>query len=255
MTPRFADGRRATRWGRLVVFALAALAIGCLVGCGSCSDSDDKEESGAEERDAGQQADGESAADEMEQRRQAFGIPFPPSVLHVRDEGKKVHVQTDMSLDELEDFYEARLTDYEVLNSGSDLRVIGLREYMASVHAYRYAGRTQVVHFAPEGGGARAEKSSDDDSSGDRRGQQAGRDDDQKARSGSSGTGRSARAGSKPISKRKKGEPVMDRTADGERLAPGARWGEPYTPPEGSPLDQKRFESNFGKPYGEWVAQ
>lgn len=255
MKLRFLAGGQTSGWGRLFVFILVAVAVGCLAGCGSCSGSDDDEDPSAEERDAGQRVDGESAADKLERRRQAFGIPFPPSVLHVRDEGKKVRVQTDMSLGELEDFYEARLTDYEILDAGHELRVIGLRDYMASLYAYRYAGRTQIVHVAPEGGRDGAAKSRGDDSSDDQRAEGGDGDDDQGARTASSRTRRSARAGSEPISKRKKGEPVMDRTADGKRLAPGARWGEPYTPPDGSPLDQKRFESNFGKPYGEWVAQ
>jgi hypothetical protein len=53
---------------------------------------------------------------------------------------------------------------------------------------------------------------------------------------------------------REPGSPVELKTPDGDLLAPGARWGEPYTPPEGSPLDQPRFEANFGQPFGEWEA-
>ncbi|MFW5968816.1 MAG: hypothetical protein ACOCV2_14925 [Persicimonas sp.] len=238
--------------GRLGV-ALLVVVCGAMCGCGSCSkDSDEKDEQ-AEQRE--QEDDGaEASGKEDEQPREAFGIPFPPQVLHVRDEGVKVRVQTELSLDELAEFFKGRLTDYEILDAGHELRVVGLREYMAQVYAYRYADVTQVVYVAPgghRGGGASAEKGDDSN----KEGSSSGRADGDETRTQRQATRAKPRAGSKPIAQRKKGEPVRDRNADGELIAPGARWGEAYTPPEGSPLHKKRHESNFGRPYGEWVEQ
>lgn len=255
---QFIIGRVRHSRARLIQVAVAcALSVSLAAGCGSCSKSGDETGSDEREADAGERARGDKDAgddDPFGDRREAFGLPFPPEVLYVRDDGNKVRVQTDMSLQELKDYLKARLTDYEILDPGHEIRAVGLRDYMPQLYAYRYADRTHIVYMEPD-------RSEDDEqeTEGDDDREESERDDgegdrgDRRARAARRRP--EPRPGSKPTAERKKGEPVRDTNEDGERIAPGARWGEPYTPPEGSPLDKKRFESNFGKPYGEWVAQ
>jgi hypothetical protein len=231
-----------SRRGRL---GAATLLLICYVAVSSaCGGCDNEEDPSAGQTDKEQAPQKDEQADQktnsMSQKREVFGLPLPPNVVSMVKKGPRVHVKSAMSLDEIEAFFETRLTDYELLKPRSQLRFIGLRDFMPEIYAYGSGDYTFVVYrpgSAPEDqakgtsgtGGTRA-KGVDDDSS----------------RAG-------VAAGPEPINQRKHGEKVLDRTSDGKLLAPGARWGVAYTPPPGSPLDQKRHRSNFGRPYGEWV--
>jgi hypothetical protein len=228
--------RMTTLGTTLLTCALAVLIT--LAGCGGC-ESDESAEEASDQAKSGEQktaGDDEDAKD-MAKNREAYGLPLPPQVSSVRRDSDQVRVVTTMTLDELAEFYESRLQDYEVLRPPQKIRVLGLRSYMPEIHGHRFAGTVRLFYTHerdPKAEGSVADK------------------DDRKA-----GVLESARAQkqTKPLHERKKGEKVMDRTADGELLAPGARWGEPYTPPPGTPLHKERYKSNWGKPYGEWVAQ
>ncbi|MFP4598273.1 MAG: hypothetical protein ACOC9W_04535 [Persicimonas sp.] len=231
----------ARLWGGVLLVALLVGSGFGLAGCGGCGS--DSEESSDDEQ-AQQDSQDEQAPEEerAEVRREAYGLPFPPSVLSIRDRQQKVLVETDMSLDQLEAFFEARLTDYELIEPRHQLRAVGLRDYMPQLYAYASGRRRTTVVYLPA---ADAPEEADDDTA------QAANDpssDNAKKRTTSKRPSNFT-----PPSQRRKGEPVTDLTDDGQPLAPGARWGEPYTPPKGSPLHQKRFESNFGKNYGEWT--
>lgn len=231
----------ARLWGGgLLVALLVATGFG-LAGCGGC-DSDSDEPSDDEQVQQDSQDEKAPEEERAEVRRQAYGLPFPPSVLSIRDRQQKVLVETDMSLEQLEAFFEARLTDYELIEPRHQLRAVGLRDYMPQLYAYASSRRRSTVVYLPA---ADPPEEADDDRT------QAANDapsDDVKKRTTSNRPSNFT-----PPSQRQKGDPVTDLTDDGQPLAPGARWGEPYTPPKGSPLDKKRFESNFGKNYGEWT--
>ena len=221
---------------RLFVLVMCAFTLTACGGCGA----DDAEGESVDETEQTSEGEASSSDADMAKNREAYGLPMPPQVLSVRREPDKTVVMTDMTLEEVTSFYESRLQDYEILRPGRKIRVLGLRDYMPEISGRKFGGNVEL-HYWPNklGGSDRAEA---EEGEGDEAG------DDQEGASASAQK-------FKPIHKRKRGEPVRDRTADGELVAPGARWGEPYTPPPGTPLDQKRFESNFGKPYGTWVHQ
>jgi hypothetical protein len=176
----------------------------------------------------------------MAKNREVYGLPMPPQVSSVRRDSNKTLVITTMKLDEVTAFYRSRLKDYEILTPGKRIRVLGLRDYMPEISGRKWGGTVQLYYWPGRIGGERQAGGGDAGS---------GQDD------ASQSNGNKAIAGqTKPLNERKKGEPVRDRTRDGELLAPGARWGEPYTPPPGTPLHKERYRSNWGKPYGEWVA-
>jgi hypothetical protein len=227
--------RSARRHALWLAMGLSVLAAGP-VGCGGCGDEEAEKSAPKEEQAANEDASSKET-DTMERMRSAFGLPLPPSVRGIEERGDEIRVKTRMSLDEIEAFFKTRLTDYEVLRPGDQVRAVGLREFMPQVYAYPYGPYSFVVYMpAPT-----------PDEAAD------GADDAANAKQASAKTKAAPKV--KPLSKRKRGEPVMDRTSDGELLAPGARWGEPYTPPPGSPLHKEHLRSNFGQPYGEWVLQ
>lgn len=211
--------------------------MGGSFGCGGCG----KESAPADktQRKADRQTDADAGADAtMDRMRSVYGLPLPPSVMRIERSRDRVRVKTAMSIEEVASFFKARLTDYEVLRPRDQVRIVGLRDYMPELYAYPRGRRTFVVYLPAEN---RADK------------QQAKAEAAAEAKKAQQGA-KSKGARSRPA-RHVKGQPVLDRTADGKLLAPGARWGEPYTPPEGSPLHNKHFESNFGKPYGQWSLQ
>lgn len=169
-----------------------------------------------------------ASGDSPGQEREAFGLPLPPEYHSIRRLGALVTVNTSMSIDDLEAFFKTRLVDYEVLRlNARQMRIIGLRAYMPSIDVYRVGGRYGhvEVNYKP---------------ASEPRAEHQPRDPDEPHVD----TGRS----------REKGMPVMLRTSDGELLAPGARWHEPYIPPPGTPLHRERYRSNWGKPFGQWTS-
>ena len=157
--------------------------------------------------------------------RQAFGLPLPPEVEWVKDRGSVIEVGTWLEVDEIESFFQSRLVDYEFLRIGpNDLHVIGLHSTMPRIYVTKRARRVPIsVTYAQQVGAMQREQRAE----AKRKGQQA--------------------APPKP------GEPVRMKLPNGKDLAPGARYGEAYTPKPGDPLHTKANAPNFGKPFGEWV--
>lgn len=213
--------------GRLWTAALVGLFAIVASGCGGCDSEEPPERKQVAEKPEQTDAPKEEA-DKPAPRTEAFGLPFPPKVTKVEDRGKKVRVRTDTPLAEIQKFFETRLTDFEILTPGYEVRAVGLRDYMPEVYAYGVGSQTYVVYIPPKNKPAEAAKD---------------------------GSEASKAPEKEPPSEPKYGEKVLDRTSDGRLLAPGARWGQPYTPPPGSPLHQERYRSNFGRPFGEWTLQ
>lgn len=152
--------------------------------------------------------------------RQAYGVPVPPEVVYLKEMDDFIEVGTRLRLDELRSFFEERLVDYEFIERDKNsLRLVGLRSGMPTIWIDQGLSTLPVkvlyVRQAPKP--AEGE----------------------------------AKAEPKPMPR--KGEAVDNRLPNGELVAPGARWGEPYVPPVGSPLHQPRYRANFGKPFGTWV--
>ncbi len=203
------------------------------VGC-----DDEKDTDGPAE--VTQQADaGSPDASGPPQIRMAFGIPLPPEgTLQVENE-YKVKWLTKLSVAELEEFYNGRLTDYEVIREGTTLRIIGLRSNMASAFATHLGREHMPVEMVfepasvPLPPGAHTVKLDLD--------------------------GAEVAQEPTPVPEAhfgggEKGSPVTARLPNGELIAPGARWGEPYTPPEGSFYRKRKFKPNWGRPFGDWRA-
>lgn len=225
------------RW--LARAGLVAILATFLAGCGGCSEEADS--AGPADDEVVSEGETDAGTDSASTGpSNIYGLPLPPGVIDIREEGARISVRTHLPLSEVKAFFDTHLTDYEILDGGHEIRAIGLREFMPHMYA-RAAGSRSIVVYLP------AVQPGGDDQ------------DDQDQADSSSGPGaasaKEASRSNPPLSSRKRGDPVRDRTPDGKLLAPGARWGEPYTPPPGSPLDQKRLESNFGKPFGEWVLQ
>ena len=166
--------------------------------------------------------------------REVFGVPLPPRVRSVSRRAREVWVETDMDMDALERFYKEALQrkDFEVVRVLDSLRIIGLRPMTAFVRASYIRGNRSNVRMlfvpshklntskAPQGAGAGA------------------------AAQGPRAPERS--------SSQDAGQPVRLKTPDGQLLAPGAVWGEPYYPPPGSPLHKREFKANWGLPLEKW---
>jgi hypothetical protein len=231
-----------SRCARLGAAALLVVFVaGFSSACGGCGSEGESDGSAGEKKVVKDDQKSGDQASSMTQRREVFGLPLPPSVVSIEEKGPRVHVKSAMSLEEIGAFFKTRLTDYELLEPRNQLRLIGLRDYMPEIYAYGSGDYTFVVYRPAATAEKQAQKSPDGDDSKDG------------ANEGSTSSG--ATASRKPINQRRQGEQVLDRTSDGKLLAPGARWGVPYTPPPGSPLDKKRNRSNFGRPYGQWVLQ
>lgn len=224
-------------WAAVVVFVAALVAMGCDGERSSDGRADAAGQTADEQTDA---SGGES--DGAENRRSAYGLPFPPRVHGVGERSSSVEVATRMKLDPLEEFFRTRLVDYEILRPEENrIRVVGLREYMPEIRGHRYGPFTTLNYFRER---QKPEKPGASEGDSDAGVERAGASQGNEAAGGGGSSGPS----------RQPGEPVRLRTSDGDLLAPGAKWGEPYTPPEGSPLDRPRYEANFGEPFGEWQA-
>jgi hypothetical protein len=209
-------------------FALAAPLVAC--------DKSKEKESTGEETEKKPAPDPEAEARARE-RADAFGLPLPPRVLTIQRNKRQIKLTTDMTLRELEEFFKKSLPEHEVFLLGTTVRAVPLRESLPSVRVLRPHGprypkeviyslkiepKIVVRHISePSGEGAKEDVE----------------------------RGRVVTPSEPP----KPGSSVRTRTASGELLAPGAKWGEPYTPPEGSPLHTERNRHNFGRPYGEWI--
>lgn len=215
-------------WGLLLLGALLSTSA-----CKGCSKQDDAKTQQAQSADEPD----ESAPDEKAEAPEAdpfdrlvFGLPIPPNAVGLTEDGNKVRVQVAMPLPEIGAFFEANFVDFEILYSHDEVNAVGLRDYMPRVYAYPYGKRSFVVYtraqLKPEEVKKAAEQA---------KAQNIPTADD--------------------ITNYKKGDPILERANDGRLLAPGARWGEPYTPPPGSPLDKVRYRSSFGRPYGQWMAR
>ena len=207
----------------------------------SCSDRAPTEPARASKKAAPEQD--ATRGDEARARQNAFGLPLPPRVLSIERHDRQVRVKTDMTMRQLELFYQGALKDYEVIVTSNALKAYALRPNMPWVRAIRQYGPRRpidVTYLQPmrlENSGA-SDQPSADVAAHDKRGERAD-------------TSRDTRSTEERY---RHGAPVTRRDAKGNLIAPGARWGVPYTPPPGSPLHKKKYEHNFGRPYGEWFA-
>lgn len=221
---------------RLALLLSSALALGVLSGCGKKPAKDAEKPPQAAKPAADPQQD---AAPEPEAAAEipatVYGLAVPPGALHVSEGKYQVRVKVRMPLQKVGEFLEQNLVDFEVLYPKDQVRAVGLRSYMPSIYVYPQGPFSFLVYSAPEP----KPQAEDTPAAGEpveHRVLVAGRDVEPEVRH------------------YKKGDPILERTQDGRLLAPGARWGEPYTPPPGSPLDQAHFRTNFGRPFGQWVS-
>ncbi len=152
----------------------------------------------------------------LKEQREAFGIPLPPEITSVSRGEAVIIATTKLKLPEVMKFYEGKLPEYELIKAPRNTTYVPLREYTPEIFA------EQLSFTSP--------------------------------------TELSFRLRKKPVPVEervvlKPGDPVHFTMPDGQDLAPGAVYGEPYTPPPGSPLANPRYKSNWGKPFGSWVAQ
>ncbi|RDV38101.1 hypothetical protein DV096_09815 [Bradymonadaceae bacterium TMQ3] len=183
--------------------------------------------------------------------REVFGLPLPPDYsdrLEISETLVTVH--TSMTVAELSAFFRSRLVDYEYVEMSGRVRVLPLRPHSPSLEFYTLAGRHgQLVidyHAAPDVAARELARSQSLEAIAEKDGDLARALEH--ARNNPT-TNRGERA---PWLSAMRGKPVELRTSDGELLAPGAVWGEPYTPPPGSPLYGEQNRENFGRPFGDW---
>lgn len=151
------------------------------------------------------------------QMRQAFGLPMPPEVTYVH-KFAYIDVGTTLMVSELREFFAQRLVDYETIEvTPFDVRFVSLHSAGVDVRIFRRSARGDTIVRYSE----RVDPTE--------------------------------RAKTSPHKKLKPGDAVETRLSDGRLLAPGAVYGQSYTPEPGDPLYQERYRANFGKPYGSWV--
>lgn len=151
--------------------------------------------------------------------REILGVPLPPESFGLEVVGSRHRVRVKMKMEEVKEFYVGRLVDYELVEAKRRAEFRGLRAFMPSVRLRQHRYNEPVIIDIIE-----------------------------------------PMRPAPPLSEeaivearqRVKGAPVEERLPNGELVAPGARWGESYTPPKGSPLDHPRYRVNYGKPFGEW---
>ncbi|WP_158542298.1 hypothetical protein [Lujinxingia litoralis] len=229
---------------RLRASILAMLLMVAVVGCRKSERT--PREGTPEERSSERSPEASVEAE----AREAFGLPLPPDYLdRIEISEIFVTVNTRMTLEELEAFFRSRLVDYEYVKTAGRVRVVPLRPHSPRVEMVRLAGRgKQVVvdyHAAPDVAGAeRVEKQS--------LAAMATEEPELKAALKKSSAGPSRLGERAEWLSALRGKPVELRTADGQLLAPGAIWGEPYTPPPGTPLYGEQNRENFGRPFGDW---
>lgn len=158
----------------------------------------------------------EPSSPSIQEQREAFGLPLPPEIIDIRRKDLMIVAHTRLSLAEVAKFYEGKLPDHEVIEERRSRQYIPLRETLPELYAF------QGAYSAPTRLRFRIDKPV---------------------------IPPEQRVEIKP------GDPVNFKLPDGRDLAPGAVYGEPYFPPPGSPLSDKRYRSNWGKPFGQWVPQ
>lgn len=256
-------------------FRESCVGLALLVGLVAVAACDCEGETDVEER--AEQTDEAAVEQATEPEPEAFGLPLPPERRAVGRTDQRVRVTTDMDLQQLEEFFTAEVVDYEVVRTDRRLRLVPLRSELARMEAYYFAGPDShvIAVYRPPSprnyafyGGPDSQREQRDSTAGDAEDDQRdGADEEVSARR--FGVDRQVRPeetritreGTTAMNLRERradwleelhGQPVELRTRDGEKLAPGAYWGEPYTPPEGSPLHQERLRHNFGEPFGDW---
>jgi|SRR5690554_3741623 len=222
----------------IAVLMMLGVAAGCRDSEPQAPSKRDSSESSAS---AARQADPEP--------REVFGLPLPPDYvdrLEISDVMVTVH--TRMTLDELGAFFRSRLVDYEYVEMSGRLRVVPLRPHSPSLELYNLPGRRGQImvdyHAAPDIAAREFAASQSIDA--------LAKGDPQVELAVERSRNQRPQGERAPWLSALRGKPVELRTAGGELLAPGAVWGEPYTPPVGSPLYGEQNRENFGRPFGDW---
>ncbi len=233
----------------LLVGVVGAAMVG---GCQSEDESLDREVSEGEGRSDDEETD---SSEEHEEVGELFGIPVPSNYVTLRMGEGEAQVVVEKSLEELKAFFQREAVDYEVIERPPrHLALVPLRSGMGGLEARRLRSRDIPVELRyreemPQLGEYQEQQQEVEE----RRRQTAEVSGEEIVRQRQR-QARFMRQSRVQFIERNRGEPVELETEDGELLAPGARWGEPYTPPEGSPLDDERYRANFGRPFGEWSA-
>lgn len=238
---------------------VAAWAAAVLLGvsCVSCkSETDGADDAGGSKQTASDDPERADSGSDIADKRTAYGLPLPPKVADRREYERSIQVQTRMKLEEIIDFFRSHpsVTDYEILQPKDwKFRMVGLQEFMPEVEGYQYGPLVHLTYRPARTEPEPPEPAADEP---DQRVRPAAKTDQRP-----DDPAASQRRSSEPWERsfntagsRKQGEPVRLETPEGELLAPGAKWGEPYTPPEGSPLHKDRYRSNFGRDFGDWRA-
>lgn len=176
-----------------------------------------------------------------EEPREAFGLPFPPEVTHIKREPIAVRVSTPMTFEALQEFFTLRLPEYEFVRTNHSVHGLPLYSYLPEIFIFGRGGHRRgyrVVEYRVP----RAWYHGDGKLEGA----------DEKTLAMAQETRKVVRSWVDPGDSREPGQPVTLRSHDGELLAPGAKWGEPYVPPVGSYYHTERNRSNFGRPFGQW---
>lgn len=152
----------------------------------------------------------------LKEQREAFGVLLPPEIVSVDRSDTMIVASTKLRFAEVVKFYEGKLPDYEVIEGARNRTYVPLREYSPELFVEQLSYSSPTTLFF--------------------------------------------RLKKKPLPieehvELKPGDPVHFKTPDGQELAPGAIYGEAYTPPPGTPLAHPRYKSNWGKPFGSWVPQ
>lgn len=181
--------------------------------------------------------------------REVFGLPLPPDYVdRIEISETMVTVHTRMTLEELSAFFRSRLVDYEYVEMSRRIRAVPLRPHSPSLELYNLPGRGgQVVvdyHAAPDIAAREHVEAQAIDA--------IAKGDPQLELAVERARKQTPQGERAPWLSALRGKRVELRTAEGELLAPGAVWGEPYTPPVGSPLYGEQNRENFGRPFGDW---
>lgn len=237
--------------GSRLALILLILATSLTASSG-CNRGEETEEQERRTADAEEKA--EETSQDMAESREAFGLPLPPEVMTVRRDPGRVQVSTRMSMEDLEAFFDSRLVDYEVFRVSNRLEIVPLRPHSARAVARYFTDHRSyiVVDYRPPVDLAELE----------RRRIPRVEPEEESEEEGAPAPRAAARERTQPLGHANepswledlRGKPVELRTESGELLAPGAVWGEPYIPPEGSPLHTRRNRHNFGRPFGDWIA-
>ena len=236
----------ATRIPVGVLVVATAFVLSSVVGCSADDDEEGDEPEVVEESESPGADDSSEESDE-----EIFGLPVPSDYRRIQDGQRRVKVTVHRSFDDIEAFFRDRVVDYEIVRLDNALRLEPLRPHSPQVTISRYAGDRSplLIDYRRDRSPAeRVQRHLPGTEDGD------GDEDEQQAADSSS-----TEDGPQPFGPNHaewldqvRGEPVELETSDGEKVAPGARWGEPYTPPEGSPLDSPEFRHNHGRRFGDW---